>query len=185
MRSAASRSPTLRHMELTKGMSIGSRECSGPRYGRRQSLRTGGASPPRRKRYAGGLCGRVGQPFWPPRLNKLPWPLELESRVSLHLGAMSDRDFRLSPTVRPTRYALRIEANLQEWSFRGSERIELTVQQPTNEIVVHSVDLDIKTCRVLAGTYAFGGPHFLSAENVERIHTRPDEAYRRRELHIR
>jgi ribulose-5-phosphate 4-epimerase/fuculose-1-phosphate aldolase len=42
----------------------------------------------------------------------------------------------------------------------------------------------VKTCRVLAGTYAFGGPHFLSAEAVRRIHTRPDEAYRRRQLKL-
>ncbi len=42
----------------------------------------------------------------------------------------------------------------------------------------------VKTCRVLAGAYTFGGPHFLSASNVDRIHTRPDEAYRRRALHI-
>lgn len=42
----------------------------------------------------------------------------------------------------------------------------------------------VKTCRVLLGTYALGGPHFLSASNVSRIHTRPDEAYRRRALNI-
>jgi rhamnose utilization protein RhaD (predicted bifunctional aldolase and dehydrogenase) len=37
----------------------------------------------------------------------------------------------------------------------------------------------VKAARVLLGTYALGGPHFLSAESVTRIHTRPDEAYRR------
>lgn len=42
----------------------------------------------------------------------------------------------------------------------------------------------VKTCRVLAGTYAFGGPHFLSAADVARIHTRPDELYRRQQLRI-
>ncbi|HHX44044.1 MAG TPA: aldolase [Chloroflexi bacterium] len=44
--------------------------------------------------------------------------------------------------------------------------------------------MSVKTCRVLAGTYAFGGPHFLSAEAARRIHTRPDEAYRRRQLKL-
>jgi rhamnose utilization protein RhaD (predicted bifunctional aldolase and dehydrogenase) len=39
-----------------------------------------------------------------------------------------------------------------------------------------------KTCKILRGTYAFGGPNYLSEENVSRIHTRPDEAYRRRAL---
>ncbi|MBN1248438.1 MAG: class II aldolase/adducin family protein [Anaerolineae bacterium] len=40
----------------------------------------------------------------------------------------------------------------------------------------------VKTARVLLGAYASGGPGFLSAENVDRIHTRPDEAYRRKLL---
>jgi rhamnose utilization protein RhaD (predicted bifunctional aldolase and dehydrogenase) len=37
----------------------------------------------------------------------------------------------------------------------------------------------VKTARVLLGTYVLGGPHFLTAEAVDRIHTRPDELYRR------
>jgi L-ribulose-5-phosphate 4-epimerase len=40
----------------------------------------------------------------------------------------------------------------------------------------------VKTARVILGTYALGGPHALSAEAVARIHTRPDEAYRRQLL---
>ena len=39
----------------------------------------------------------------------------------------------------------------------------------------------VKAARVLLGTYALGGPHSLTAEQVSRIHTRPDEAYRRKE----
>jgi len=37
----------------------------------------------------------------------------------------------------------------------------------------------VKAARVLLGTFALGGPHFLSPAAVERIHTRPDELYRR------
>jgi rhamnose utilization protein RhaD (predicted bifunctional aldolase and dehydrogenase) len=40
----------------------------------------------------------------------------------------------------------------------------------------------VKTARVLLGTYTLGGPHFLAARHVDRIHTRPDELYRRRLL---
>jgi len=40
----------------------------------------------------------------------------------------------------------------------------------------------VKTARVLLGAYAAGGPHFLTDENVARIHTRPDELYRRKLL---
>lgn len=40
--------------------------------------------------------------------------------------------------------------------------------------------MSVKTARVLLGTYALGGPHFLTPEAAERIHTRPDEHYRRK-----
>ena len=40
----------------------------------------------------------------------------------------------------------------------------------------------VKTARIIAGAMAFGGPRFLSPENVARIHTRPDEQYRRRDI---
>ncbi|MHB9031638.1 MAG: class II aldolase/adducin family protein [Anaerolineae bacterium] len=43
----------------------------------------------------------------------------------------------------------------------------------------------VKTCRVLMGTYAFGGPNFLTPAHVRRIHTRPDELYRRQQLKVR
>lgn len=39
----------------------------------------------------------------------------------------------------------------------------------------------VKTARVILGAYALGGLHPLSPENVARIHTRPDEQYRRHE----
>jgi rhamnose utilization protein RhaD (predicted bifunctional aldolase and dehydrogenase) len=39
----------------------------------------------------------------------------------------------------------------------------------------------VKTARVILGAYALGGPHFMNAEAVARIHTRPDEQYRRQE----
>ena len=39
----------------------------------------------------------------------------------------------------------------------------------------------VKTCRVILGAYALGGPHFMTQQAVDRIHTRPDEQYRRQE----
>ncbi len=40
----------------------------------------------------------------------------------------------------------------------------------------------VKTARIILGAYAAGGTHFLTQQNVDRIHTRPDEDYRRRLL---
>ncbi len=39
-----------------------------------------------------------------------------------------------------------------------------------------------KTARILLGTFAAGGPHFMSESQVARIHARPDELYRRQKL---
>jgi rhamnose utilization protein RhaD (predicted bifunctional aldolase and dehydrogenase) len=39
----------------------------------------------------------------------------------------------------------------------------------------------VKTARVILGAYALGGPHFMTQQAVDRIHTRPDEHYRRQE----
>jgi len=52
----------------------------------------------------------------------------------------------------------------------------------TPEEVESITAMCVKAARVLLGTYALGGPHFMSPQDVERIHTRPDEAYRRRKL---
>ena len=39
----------------------------------------------------------------------------------------------------------------------------------------------VKTARVILGAYNLGGPRFMTPQAVERIHTRPDELYRRQE----
>jgi rhamnose utilization protein RhaD (predicted bifunctional aldolase and dehydrogenase) len=39
----------------------------------------------------------------------------------------------------------------------------------------------VKTARVILGAYALGGLRFLTPQDVARIHTRPDELYRRQE----
>lgn len=40
----------------------------------------------------------------------------------------------------------------------------------------------VKAARILVGTYALGGPRFMTPQAVSRIHTRPDEHYRQRAL---
>ena len=48
----------------------------------------------------------------------------------------------------------------------------------TPKAVTSCTDMAEKASRILVGTYALGGPHFMTPEHVERIFTRPDEAYR-------
>lgn len=42
--------------------------------------------------------------------------------------------------------------------------------------------MSVKVARAIIGSYALGGPRFLSPENVARIHTRPDEHFRQKML---
>ena len=42
----------------------------------------------------------------------------------------------------------------------------------------------VKTARVLLGTFAAGGPRFMLPQDVDRIHGRPDELYRRGQLGV-
>jgi rhamnose utilization protein RhaD (predicted bifunctional aldolase and dehydrogenase) len=52
----------------------------------------------------------------------------------------------------------------------------------TTQQVEKITAMAVKTARVLLGTYALGGPRFMTPQAVQRIHTRPDEAYRRKLL---
>jgi rhamnose utilization protein RhaD (predicted bifunctional aldolase and dehydrogenase) len=52
----------------------------------------------------------------------------------------------------------------------------------TPQQVKDITEMAIKTARSLLGAYAAGGPRFLSPAEVERIHTRPDELYRRQQM---
>jgi puromycin-sensitive aminopeptidase len=60
---------------------------------------------------------------------------------------MSDLDFRLPVTVRPVRYDLAIEVDLDAWLFRGSADIEVTVQEPTDSVTLHAAELEIPAVR--------------------------------------
>jgi rhamnose utilization protein RhaD (predicted bifunctional aldolase and dehydrogenase) len=50
----------------------------------------------------------------------------------------------------------------------------------TAQEVESATAMAVKSARILLGTAAFGGPNFLTEENVRRIDTRPDEKYRER-----
>ena len=110
-------------------------------------------------------------------------------------------DFRLAKDVRPTRYALEFDLDLERWTFTATGTVGLTLGRPTREITLHSVDLDIKTAGdVAAVTYdeesqtatltlakeLAVGPHELHlewsgpiAEKLRGLYrsTRPDERY--------
>ena len=83
--------------------------------------------------------------------------------------------------------ALRIDQAIDEFIATYNELPKMILVQNHGLIALgktaHEVEaisgMAVKAARVLQGTYAFGGPHFLSQPHVRRIHTRPDEQYRR------
>ena len=56
--------------------------------------------------------------------------------------------YRLPRHVVPIRYELRLEPDLPASSFAGQETITLTVHQPTSEIVLNAIELDITSAKI-------------------------------------
>ncbi|UCD30123.1 MAG: class II aldolase/adducin family protein [Planctomycetota bacterium] len=52
----------------------------------------------------------------------------------------------------------------------------------TAQEVLNITQMLVKTCRIISGTLAAGGPRFLSSTQVDRIDKRPDELARRKDF---
>jgi puromycin-sensitive aminopeptidase len=57
-------------------------------------------------------------------------------------------NFRLSPDVRPRRYAVRLDLDLDAWHYTGTVEIALELRAPTNAITLHALDLTIVAARL-------------------------------------
>jgi puromycin-sensitive aminopeptidase len=62
-----------------------------------------------------------------------------------------DRRFRLPTHVRPTAYDATLSLDLDAQAFTGSMRVDLSLAQPAEEIVLHANGLDIGRARLRAG----------------------------------
>lgn len=63
--------------------------------------------------------------------------------------AVGGDDHRLPTTVEPRRYELEISPDLDAGTFSGTVDIEVDLQERTDTIVLHALDLDIGSARVL------------------------------------
>jgi len=95
-------------------------------------------------------------------------------------------DFRLSKDVRPTRYALQFDLDLERWTFAAKGTIAVTLARPVREITLHSIECDIKTATVTLASELPAGDHDVrlewSGEIAEKLRglyrsTRPGERY--------
>lgn len=64
------------------------------------------------------------------------------------MTAVDTRDYRLTKSVRPSRYEIELNLDLDEWASTGRERIALHLDEPAQEIVLHALELDISSARV-------------------------------------
>jgi aminopeptidase N len=58
---------------------------------------------------------------------------------------------RLDRTVIPHHYDLTLAPDFESDAFRGVERIEVAIQEPTRSVELHAVDLDIESATIVAG----------------------------------
>ena len=56
----------------------------------------------------------------------------------------------LPANVRPSRYTLTLEPDLQSFTFRGRETIEVEVLEPTSTITLNAAELEIQSCSLAA-----------------------------------
>lgn len=84
--------------------------------------------------------------------------------------------------------ARRIKEVVEDYIREHEERPKAILVQNHGLIALGSTAKEVmsvtamwdKTAKVLAGTLQFGGPNYMTEEQVERIHTRPDEAQRKK-----
>lgn len=61
---------------------------------------------------------------------------------------MSDTSHRLPDDVRPHRYDLVLEPDLEAATFRGEVTISVSIERPTRRVVLHALDLDLASATV-------------------------------------
>lgn len=86
------------------------------------------------------------------------------------MAAVGTREFRLTKEIRPTHYALRFDLDLERWSVRGWERIDLHLDHSTRTITLHAVDLKIESVRLIRSPSGdFGGDGASGAPAFEGV----------------
>ncbi|PKB80163.1 MAG: hypothetical protein BZY88_09580 [SAR202 cluster bacterium Io17-Chloro-G9] len=52
----------------------------------------------------------------------------------------------LPATVRPSKYRITLQPDLDQFTFKGNETVDILVEEPTSRIVVNAVELEIQSC---------------------------------------
>ncbi|GBL39952.1 aminopeptidase M1 [Nitrospirota bacterium] len=78
--------------------------------------------------------------------------------------------YRLPKQVVPTRYDLRLEPDLTNATFAGQETITLTVSQPTADIVLNAIELEILSAQIEGDAGQARQARVLLDESLQRCH---------------
>jgi len=73
-------------------------------------------------------------------------------------------NYRLPRNVTPSRYDLRLAPDLQKYTFDGEETVAITVNEPTDEVVLNALELEIDTASAERGGKRFEGEVELDAK---------------------
>ena len=60
-------------------------------------------------------------------------------------------EFQLPHHVSPLKYSLTLTPDLERFTFKGEETVEVEVTQPTSEVVLNAVDIQVQTATVRLG----------------------------------
>jgi puromycin-sensitive aminopeptidase len=78
--------------------------------------------------------------------------------------------YRLPRHVVPIRYDLRLEPDLTTARFAGEETITLTIHQPTSEIVLNAIELDITSAQIAEGSGSSKQATIALDASLQRCH---------------
>jgi len=89
----------------------------------------------------------------------------------------SEAKYRLPRSVTPSRYVLRIEPDLDDGTFTGSEDVAVMIHEPVTEIVLNARDLQVSEARLSGeGGRVVEVAKILADEEAERVHVELAEA---------
>ena len=64
---------------------------------------------------------------------------------------MSDNPFRLPRHVAPTHYDIRLDLDLETFTFQGGVGIDLDVVEPTDSLTLNTAEIEIKSATLSKG----------------------------------
>ena len=81
----------------------------------------------------------------------------------------------LPVNVLPNRYQIWLQPNLTEFSFAGEETIEVEVLEPTSQIQLNSVEIDIQSATLAQGGNSHPASEIsLQSKDLTRLPDRAD-----------